>query len=151
MKASLAKQTAILAYTFPIGCKVQTLPEKLPGRVEGYRKGGHIKRLDEMALIVNVPGDTWILYPNQVKRIEDPMENTNIIFSEELPHTDFSAFTKKVKKNAQTVMLIIGEGKVAGNLTEHGKAAKKELGQLEGTDHQRLTEGEWVDHNQKTY
>lgn len=63
----LAEQTRKLATDFPIGCEVKVVAENVPGRVEGYQKGGHIKRPGELALRVHVPGDTWVLYPDQVE------------------------------------------------------------------------------------
>ena len=65
--SDLVEQTTKLATDFPIGCKVRTVPENIPGRVEGYRMGAHIKRPGELALIVHVPADTWVLYPDQVE------------------------------------------------------------------------------------
>ena len=63
----LAEQTTKLATDFPIGCKVRVIPDDVLGRVEGYRMGAHIKRPGELALIVHVPADTWVLYPDQVE------------------------------------------------------------------------------------
>ena len=63
----LVEQTTKLATNFPIGCKVRTVPENIPGRVVGYQKGAHIKRPNELALRVHVPADTWVLYPDQVE------------------------------------------------------------------------------------
>ena len=68
---NLVEQTTNLATHFPIGCKVKVKPDGLPGRVEGYRMGGHIKRPGELALIVHVPADTWVLYSDQVERVKN--------------------------------------------------------------------------------
>ena len=65
---NLVEQTAKLASDFPIGCTVKVKADDVIGRVEGYRKGAHIKRPGELALIVHVPADTWILYADQVER-----------------------------------------------------------------------------------
>ena len=63
----LVEQATKLATDFPIGCKVRVKADDVPGRVEGYQKGAHIKRPNELALRVHVPADTWILYPDQVE------------------------------------------------------------------------------------
>lgn len=60
---SMVEQTQHLAEAFPPECKVQVILEKLPGRVRGYRVSA---RKNKMGLIVDVPGDTWILYSDQV-------------------------------------------------------------------------------------
>ena len=70
-KPSLSEQTKQLADAFPIGCKVRVMPEDVPGRVDGYREGANIRRPGEMALIVGVPADRWILYPDQVERVKE--------------------------------------------------------------------------------
>ena len=75
MKTDLVEQTTKLASNFPIGCKVRVKAEDVPGRVEGYRKGAHIKRPGELALIVHVPGDTWVLYPDEVE-LQEECENS---------------------------------------------------------------------------
>ena len=64
---NLAEQITKLATDFPIGCKVRVKADDVPGRVEGYQEGAHIKRPNELALRVHVPADTWILYPDQVE------------------------------------------------------------------------------------
>ena len=69
--ADLVEQTTKLASNFPIGCKVRVKADDVPGRVEGYRKGAHIKRPNELALIVHVPADTWVLYSDQVELQEE--------------------------------------------------------------------------------
>jgi len=69
--SDLVEQTTKLATDFPIGCKVRVVADDVPGRVEGYRKGAHIKRPNELALIIHVPADTWILYPDQVERQDE--------------------------------------------------------------------------------
>ena len=71
--SDLVEQTTKLATDFPIGCKVRVIADDVPGRVEGYQKGAHIKRPNELALRVHVPADTWILYPDQVE-----LQNENI-------------------------------------------------------------------------
>ena len=48
--------------------------DDVPGVVEGYQKGAHIKRPNELALRVHVPADTWILYPDQVERQDEEIQ-----------------------------------------------------------------------------
>ncbi len=76
MKTDLVEQTTKLASNFPIGCKVRAKADNVPGRVEGYREGAHIKRPGELALIVDVPGDTWVLYPDEVE-LQEECENSD--------------------------------------------------------------------------
>ena len=64
---NLVEQATKLATDFPIGCKVRVKAEDVPGIVEGYQMGAHIKRPNELALRVHVPADTWVLYPDQVE------------------------------------------------------------------------------------
>ena len=71
MKTDLVEQTTKLSSNFPIGCKVRAKADNVPGRVEGYREGAHIKRPGELALTVHVPGDTWVLYPDEVELQEE--------------------------------------------------------------------------------
>ena len=59
----MVEQTQHLAEAFPPDCKVKVIPEELPGRVRGYRVSGY---KDKMGLIVEVPGDTWILCSDRV-------------------------------------------------------------------------------------
>ena len=63
----LVEQITKLATDFPIGCQVRVVADDVLGRVVGYRKGAHIKRPNELALIVNIPADTWVLYSDQVE------------------------------------------------------------------------------------
>ena len=65
---NLVEQTTKLASNFPIGCAVRVKEDDVHGKVKGYRMGAHIKRPGELALIVHVPADTWILYADQVER-----------------------------------------------------------------------------------
>ena len=69
MEKTLVEQTVQLATEFPIGCKVRVIDEDVPGRIEGYRMGAHIERPGELAMTVHVPGDTWVLYSDQVERV----------------------------------------------------------------------------------
>ena len=69
---TITEQTIELAHNFPIGCKVQILDDNVFGRVTGYQMGASIKRKpQEVALTVAVPADRWVLYPDQVRRIDN--------------------------------------------------------------------------------
>ena len=70
------EQAAKLVTDFPIGSKARVkhsseggpaIDEDLYGRVDGYQKGAHIKRSNELALRVHVPADIWVLYSDQVE------------------------------------------------------------------------------------
>ena len=67
-KPSLSEQTKKLVDEFPIGCIIRCVAENIKGRVTGYRQGAHIDRRDEMAMTIDVPGDTWIVYPDQIEK-----------------------------------------------------------------------------------
>ena len=66
-KPSLSEQTKYLADQFPPNTEV-ILKEckEVRGIVKGYRTGAAINRLNEMALIVDIPTDRYILYPDEV-------------------------------------------------------------------------------------
>ena len=68
---AISEQALALIQKFPIGTQVRTKDDGTPGNVAGYRNGAKIGRTDELALIVMVPGDKWILYANQVDKIEE--------------------------------------------------------------------------------
>lgn len=66
MDASFREQMHQLVEQFPVRCKVRVVAENLPGEVSGYRALAETGRRDEMGLIVLVPGDVWVLSPDQV-------------------------------------------------------------------------------------
>ena len=70
-KASMVDQTKYLADTYPPGSRVKTKPDGLIGRVVGYRIGAAKSRPNDMAMIVDVPGDVWVLYPDEVLKLKE--------------------------------------------------------------------------------
>ena len=65
-KPTPAEQMEYLVDTYPPNSKVKCKVTDIIGIVKGYRLGEHIKRPNEMALIVDIPGDTRVLYSDEV-------------------------------------------------------------------------------------
>ena len=72
---NLVRATHQLSTDFPPGCKVSldkcSIRTGEVGVVVGYRILHLREKPPEMRLSVDVPGDHWVLSPNEVDRIED--------------------------------------------------------------------------------
>ena len=78
----MPEHSLALIQKFPIGTRVKSKDDGIIGQVTGYRNGAKIGRSNELALIVKVPGDQWVLYTDQVDRYIDQVEKVDKIEEE---------------------------------------------------------------------